>query len=384
MEYVTGLERFLAKYYTKVKGKRVGLVTNHTGLTRDLKSNVDLFYQHPDINLVALYGPEHGVRGNARAGAKVEGGVDQITGLPVYSLYGSTKKPTPEMLADIDVLIFDIQDLGVRFYTYISTLFYCMESCAENDLSLIVLDRYNPLGRKVEGNIVKEEYRSFIGLYPIPQRHGMTVGELGQWARGEMDIDLDLEVIPLEGWQGEYFDQMEIPWIPPSPNIPQFETALAYPVTCLIEGTNLSEGRGTANPFEYIGAPWIDPYKLINRLEAKKLAGVKFRPTFFVPTFSKHQEKECGGIHLIIDERHKIDSFLTGLTILQEILRLYPEETEFLDPFKEGMKHFFDLHMGTDGVRKALLAGAESSQIVEKWNEERERFRSDREKYLLY
>ncbi|HLV10625.1 MAG TPA: DUF1343 domain-containing protein, partial [Halanaerobiales bacterium] len=207
--YKSGLELFLQNDYQLVKNKRVGLVTNHTGLDSKYRSNVDLFQEHPEINLTALYGPEHGVRGKAQAGVKVVDGVDKYSGLPVYSLYGKNKKPSAEILKDIDVLIYDIQDLGLRFYTYISTMFYCLESCAENNKEFIVLDRLNPLGRRIEGNIRVEAYRSFVALYPIPHRHGRTARELALWANSEFDISARLTVIKAEGWQGEYLDQMD-------------------------------------------------------------------------------------------------------------------------------------------------------------------------------
>ncbi len=384
MVYRTGLDLFIAEQYELVKAKRVGLVTNHTGLDRNLQSNIDLLQQHPEIKLVALYGPEHGVRGNVQAGVKVGHNIDQYTGLPVYSLYGREKKPTAEILAGVDVLIFDLQDIGLRFYTYISTLFYCLESCAENELDLIVLDRLNPLGRRVEGNLVNPAYQSFIGLYPIPQRHGMTAGELARWANQQYGLGARLAVVELEGWQGEYFDHLDLQWIPPSPNIPQFKTALLYPVTCLFEGTNISEGRGTANPFEYIGAPWIDPYRLCDYLRERELPGVKLRPVFFAPTFSKHKDKECGGVQLLLENRDEVDSFLTGLTILQAIFELYPAESNWLIPANQQHKYFFDLLMGSDQVRIGLAEGRAVADIMDNWCREREDFIANSRKYILY
>lgn len=382
--YKTGLENFLDDKYQIVKGKRVGLVTNHTGLTTDLKSNVDLFHAHPEIELVKLFGPEHGVRGNVTAGGKVSDSRDKKTGLPVISLYGENKKPSPEMLNDIDTLIFDIQDLGVRFYTYVSTLLYCLESCGENNKELIVLDRMNPLGRKVEGNIVRSEFSSFVGLYPIPHRHGMTFGELALWANQQFKLDVDLEIIEMSGWQGEYFDQLDSCWIPPSPGIPHFNTALTYPITCMVEGTNISEGRGTANPFEYIGAPWIDPDRLAQSLEEENLAGIRFRPTYFIPSTSKHKGQECGGVHLIVDDKQKVDSYLISLTMIQKLFELYPEQTDWRKPPKDSYKYFFDLLMGTDQVREKINNGISAEEILNDWEKEREEFCKKRKEYLLY
>jgi len=384
MDYVSGLDNFLEGRYTIVKGNKVGLVTNHTGLNRNLKSNIDLFFDHSDINLTTLFSPEHGIRGNVEDAIKINNSIDFYTKLPIYSLYGRYEKPTPTMLKDIDILIYDIQDIGVRFYTYLSTLFYCLESCAENNISFIVLDRLNPIGRKVEGNLVQPNFQSFFGLYPLPQRHGMTVGELSKWMNSEFNIEAELKVIKLRGWHGEYFDQMEeLLWIPPSPNIPHFGTAVVYPITCLFEGTNISEGRGTTNPFEYIGAPWIDPYKLNEYLKEKALAGILFRPVFFVPTFSKHKGIECGGVQVLIKDRDRSNSFLTGLTLLRAILDLYPNEKIWLEP-DEGDKYFFDLLMGTDQVRKELNEGKEPIDIINSWQKDKEQFMSVRRKHFMY
>lgn len=383
MDYSSGLENLFQDGYELLKDKRVGLVTNHTGLTRNLESNIDLFFNHPDINLVRLFAPEHGVRGNIQAGVKVSNSVDKYTGLPVYSLYGKQKKPTPEILTELDILIYDIQDIGVRFYTYVSTLFYCLESCAENDITFMVLDRLNPIGRKVEGNLVQAGFESFVGLYPIPLRHGMTVGELANWANTECKVGAKLEIIKQKGWSGEYFDRMNLLWIPPAPNIPHFETALVYPITCLFEGTNISEGRGTANPFEYIGAPWIDPYQLIKHSEDTR-PGIRLRPVYFTPTFSKHKGIECGGIQVLIEDRDKINSFLTGLSLLKTCIDLYPDRFTWIKSGAEEDKYFFDLLMGTDRVRLELMNGKQPLDIISGWEEERLEFISNRKKYLLY
>ncbi len=382
MYYRSGLDVFIEDRYQLVSGKNVGLVTNHTGLTSELKSNIDLFYQHPEINLVKLFGPEHGVRGNLRAGAEVDDMKDPVTGLPVFSLYGEYRKPTAELLNDIDVLIYDIQDVGVRFYTYLSTLFYLLEACGENGVELIVLDRLNPLGRRVEGNIVKEEFFSFVGLYPVPQRYGMTAGELAFWANNEFQLGAELNIIKLEDWKGRYFDEIKLPWIPPSPNIPSFDTALVYPVTCMFEGTNLSEGRGTACPFSYTGAPWVDPGELHIYLKRAKLPGVEFRPVYFIPSYSKHKGEECGGVQLFITDRNEVNSHLTGLTMVKAFFDLYPGQTNWRKPFKE--RYMFDLLLGTDEVRKGMEAGKEPAEIIAGWSEERLKFEEVREKYLLY
>lgn len=384
MQYKSGLDILMQDDYQIIKDKKLGLVTNHTGLNSNYKSNIDLFYQHPDVNLAVLYGPEHGVRGKVQAGMEVENGRDNYTGLTIYSLYGNKKKPTAKILKDIDLLVYDIQDIGLRFYTYITTLLYCLESCAENDKEIIVLDRLNPLGRKIEGNIREEKYKSFIGFYPIPNRYGMTVGELASWANEFFNINAKLTVIKLEGWQGEYFDELNLQWIPPSPNIPQFKTALIYPITCLFEGTNISEGRGTPNPFEYIGAPWIDPIKLVDFLNNLELANISYRPVFFVPTFSKYQGEECGGIQVLLEDREKIASFYIGIALLKAIFDLYPEKSNFLVPRNNENKYFFDLIMGTAQIRLGLEEGKGILEVPRDWQAERNDFLFFIEDYLLY
>lgn len=385
-DYRSGLDCLLhGEQFDLIKGKRVGLVTNHTGLSLQMQSTVDLMYEHESIDLIAVFAPEHGVRGSVQAGGVVETTVDPYTGLSVYSLYGETEKPTKEMLEKIEVLIYDIQDVGVRYYTYISTLFYCLESCAENGVSFVVLDRLNPIGRRIEGNIVQPGFGSFVGAYPLPQRHGMTVGELARWANGEFQLGADLHIVELRDWQGQYADELNLQWIPPSPNIPSFATAIVYPVTCMFEGTNISEGRGTANPFEYVGAPWIDPHKLANVLIAEKLPGVTFRPIHFMPTFSKHQGEECGGVHVIVTDREKVNSCLSGLTLLQTVRSMYPNATEWRRKPEEGTALLpFDLLMGTDSVRKSLEKDYDPRDIVDGWIEEQADFAEVRKRYLLY
>lgn len=382
-KYKPGLEVLLEERINILRGYKVGLVTNHTGLTTEFDNNIDLLAEKSEVDLIKLFGPEHGVRGNIEAGDKVQDSRDKRTGLPVYSLYGDNKKPSSEMLDGLDVLLFDIQDIGVRFYTYISTLFYCMESCAENDIKFIVLDRLNPLGRKVEGSIRKKDFESFVGLYPLPHRHGMTAGELALWGRNKFNLKLDLDIVKLRGWQGQYFNQLNEFWVPPSPGIPHFNTALIYPITCILEGTNISEGRGTANPFEYIGAPWIDPYLLKEEISKNNLEGIKFRPVFFKPAFSKHKNKDCGGLQLFVSDRNKLDTYLTSLTIIKIIFDLYPDRTDWLKIGSEN-KYFVDLLMGDNSPRKKLENGLSPQDIINSWNKEKKEFIKERKQFLLY
>lgn len=388
IKYKSGLDNLIAGKRDQLKDQRLGLVTNHTGLSSNLESTIDILSKEPEINLVKLFGPEHGVRGNAAAGDKVEDQLDSKTGLKMISLYGDNKKASAEMLRDLDALVFDIQDLGLRFYTYLSTLLYTIESCGENDLKLYILDRLNPLGRKLEGNIVQPEFRSFIGLYPLPHRHGMTFGELAQWANQEFNLNAELEVIKCSGWQGETFAEPEseddLFWIPPSPAVPHFKTAQVYPISCMLEGTNISEGRGTANPFEYFGAPWIEPELLSRELENKKLPGLRFRPVYFIPAASKHQGQECGGVQILVSEEEKVGSYLSALTIIKTLFKLYPEETEWLQPPKDSQKYFFDLLMGTDQVRKKIDQDYAVRDILADWKRELDQFKEKRKEYLLY
>ena len=267
-----GLDIFLENNYEQFKGKRVGLITNMTGVNEGLIPSIDLFHEHPGINLVALYGPEHGIRGDAKEGEKVESSVDPYTGVPVYSLYGTSKKPSKEMLDPVDVIVFDLQDIGARYYTFIYTMAYVMEACAEHGKQFVVLDRPNPItGTAMEGNLVEEDVRSFVGLYPIPNRHGMTVGELALLFKYEFGINCELTIVPMDGWRRHmYYDETGLFWVPPSPNTTGIDMSVLYPGTCLVEGTNLSEGRGTTKPFEYVGAPYIDGYRLAKRFNEKK------------------------------------------------------------------------------------------------------------------
>ncbi|MCY9141983.1 DUF1343 domain-containing protein, partial [Peribacillus frigoritolerans] len=297
-----GIEVLLKEEENVLSGKKVGLITNPTGIDSKLTSIVDLLHDDPDINLTALFGPEHGVRGDAQAGASVEYYIDEKTGLPVYSLYGKTKKPTPEMLKDVEVLVFDIQDVGTRYYTYIYTMAYAMEAAKENDIPFIVLDRPNPQGgESVDGPVLEPEFSSFVGLYPIPLKHGMTVGELATLFNKEFKIGADLKVIKMKGWKRDMdYDDTGLPFVLPSPNMPTVSTTYVYPATGLIEGTNVSEGRGTTKPFELIGAPYINSDELAGKLNALRLPGVKFRAASFTPTFSKHAGKLSHGVEIYI------------------------------------------------------------------------------------
>lgn len=380
-----GVEVLLQDRIDLIKDKRVGLITNPTGVDQNLTSIVDLLYNHKNVNLTALYGPEHGVRGSAQAGEYVEQYTDEKTGLPVYSLYGATKKPTPEMLSNVDVLLFDIQDVGARFYTYIYTMALAMEAAQENNIPIIVLDRPNPIsGTKVEGPVLEDQYSSFIGEYPIPVRHGMTVGELAKLFNREFEIGADLTVVKMDGWKRNmYYDETPLEWVLPSPNMPTLETALVYPGAALIEGTNVSEGRGTTKPFELIGAPFINSDELAAKLNSYRLPGVTFRAASFIPTFSKHANELSHGVQIHVKNRHSFKPFETGLYIVKAIHDLYPNEFQFRAENAAGIS-FFDNLVGNGSIRADIKAGKSIDEMKAAWQADLAEFNKDRKKYLLY
>lgn len=379
-----GVEVLLERQIGLLAGKNVGLITNHTGLDSQLRSTADLLHRHPQVNLVALFGPEHGVRGAAGAGESVASDTDPVTGLPTYSLYGATKRPTPEMLSGIDMLVYDIQDIGVRYYTYPNTLAHCMEAAKELGLAVAVLDRPNPLGGEiVEGGIVRPEFRSFVGMHPMPVRHGMTIGELARWYNRE--IGCDLTVVPMAGWRRSmWWDETGLPWVPMSPGTTGLDMATLYGGTCLMEGTTLSEGRGTAKPFEQVGAPWVDGPGLADRLNSLDLPGVRCRPVYFTPTASKHKGELCQGVQIHVMEHKRVEAVALGLHLVRALRQQNPERFEWLPPVKADGPHFFDLLAGTDAWRLLLEAGAPVAAIMAGWAAEQAPFLEERKRALLY
>ncbi|MBN8210444.1 DUF1343 domain-containing protein [Bacillus sp. NTK071] len=384
-KFKLGVEVLLDEQKALIEGKSVGLITNPTGVDQNLTSIVDLLHNDPDVDLKALYGPEHGVRGSAQAGEYVEYYIDEETGLPVYSLYGSTKKPTPEMLEGIDVLLFDIQDVGTRFYTYIYTMAYAMEAAKENDIEFIVLDRPNPLGGEaVEGPVLDDEYSSFVGKYEIPLRHGMTVGELAMLFNKEFEIGADLTVVEMDKWKRDmYYDDTPPEWVLPSPNMPTLDTALVYPGAALIEGTNVSEGRGTTKPFELIGAPFINSTELAKELNRLELPGVDFRAASFTPSFSKHAGKLTHGVQLHVTDKEAYKPVKTGLSLVKTIHDLYPNDFEFRAENSAGVS-FFDLLVGNGWIRQAIEDGKSVEEMEQQWQDDLTDFNEVREDYLLY
>ncbi len=381
-----GIDRVLDERIDLLRGRRVGLVASPNSADQHLISSVERLHEQPDVNLVALFGPEHGLRGSAQAGDPVSTTTDPNTGVPVYSLYGDTKKPTREMLAGVDVLLYDLQDGGVRFYTYLSTLVYVMQAAAENGVEVIVLDRPNPInGAAVEGTTLDPKYTSFVGIAPIPMRHGMTAGELAAFCNDALRIGCKLTVVPMEGWRrAMWYDETDLPFIPPSPNLPTLSALTVYPGTCLFEGTTLSEGRGTTKPFEYIGAPWIDAERLARDLSAPRLPGVLFRPVYFVPTFSKHQGETCGGVQVYVRERDNFRAVEVALHMLALVKASYPDEFAWRPPWSDGGHRPIDLLTGGTQVREHLDAGRPVSELIGAWQEGLDAFCEARAPFLLY
>jgi beta-N-acetylhexosaminidase len=362
---------------------RVGLVTNPTGVTSRLESTLDEFHKHDKINLSAVFGPEHGVRGDIQDALDVPNHMDPYTDLPVYSLYGEHRAPTGELLDGVDILVFDIQDCGSRFYTYVSTLTYCMESAARYGVKVVVLDRPNPInGDIVEGNILEQGYDSFIGLHPVPIRHGLTTGELASLINN--GINCELSVVPMKGWHREHwFDETGLPWIQPSPNLPSLDTATVYPGTCFFEGINASEGRGTTRPFEYLGAPWVDEKKWAESLNILGLPGVKFRGCHFTPAFWGFKDTRCNGVQVHVTDRDLFKPVETGVHLLSTLRQQHPDEFKFKDPTYESRRHF-DLLAGTNSLREQLERNTPVDNIVGSWEVETKRYLKKRESHLIY
>lgn len=385
----SGLDVLLTDKLGLIKGRRVGLITNHTGVDGRLQSGVDRLANHRDVRLTALFGPEHGLRGDVQAGDEVASYTDERTGLPVYSLYGATKdtrKPTAEMLADVDILLCDLQDGGSRYFTYVYTMAYALEAAAEAGIAYAVLDRPNPIGgAAVEGNVLHPDFRSFVGAYALPMRHGMTMGEIATLLNANYDIGADLHVIPMDGWRRDaYFWETGLPWVSPSPNVPTPHTLVAYPGTCLFEGTNMSEGRGTTRPFEWIGAPWIDGHAWSEQLNGLSLAGVMFRPVHFTPTFSKHHGVPCQGVEVHVTDPRQFRPVATGLHLLATARDQNPDEFAWLPPYRPGGRQFIDLLAGTDALRLGLDAGRDVDDFLEAWEQDAEQWLPLRERSLLY
>jgi uncharacterized protein YbbC (DUF1343 family) len=373
---LTGIDVLERDGFRQLRGHSIGLITNQTGINRAGVSNIQLLHAVSDIRLVALFNPEHGLFGKLDV-PLIEDSADPATGTRVFSLYGSSRKPTPEMLAGIDTLVFDIQDIGTRFYTYISTMGHAMQAAAENHVRFVVLDRPNPInGVSVSGPVLDEGRQSFVGFHRLPVRHGMTIGELARMFKTELKLDLDLEVVPLEGWQRtDYFDTTGLPWVNPSPNMRSLTEALLYPGIGLLETTNLSVGRGTGTPFELFGAPWLDGNLLVRELNRIGLPGVAFSPVQFTPDASRFEAELCQGVAIRITDRAQFDALRTGLEIALQLRRSYPDQWE--------IDNYIKL-LGSDAVLQAVHDGRNYTDILGIYSPGLEQFKQRRLAYLIY
>ena len=384
----SGLEVMTASDFNLLAGQRVGLLVHPASVDSGLHHGIDLFHSSKGkFDLVSLFGPQHGLYGETQDNMiEWEGFRDPRTGLRVYSLYGENREPAEEMLKDLDTIVIDLQDIGSRYYTFIWTVFFTLKAAATYEKKVVVLDRPNPInGISMEGPILKPVFRSFVGFYPLPPRHGMTLGELACLFNEE--IGSILKVVKLENWDRQmWFDETGLPWVMPSPNMPTLETALVYPGICLLEGTNLSEGRGTTRPFEIFGAPWIDPRVFCNEIKKRDLPGVYFRPLQFIPTFNKFKGELCGGAQLHVQDRSTFRPFLSAVAILQVVKILYPEHFQWRDPpyEYEREKLPFDILAGSDELRMAIEGGIPLRDIEASWQKDLISFQSLRKRYLLY
>jgi uncharacterized protein YbbC (DUF1343 family) len=386
---VLGLEKLCESRKDLLKGSRVGLVCNQASVDHGLNHAADLLRGTEGVNLTALFGPQHGIRGDLQDNMiETPHTTDAETGLPVYSLYSETREPTEEMLREVDVLVCDLQDVGCRIYTFVYTIANCMRVARRLGKRVVVCDRPNPIGGEaLEGNLLEAGFESFVGQFALPTRHGMTSGELALMFNEHWGIGCELEVVPLEGWsRGLWFDETDLQWVMPSPNIPTPDSATVFPGTVHLEGTLLSEGRGTTRPFELLGAPYVEAAELARSLEARGLPGVRFRPTNFQPTFQKHSGVTCGGVQIHVLDREAFKPVISGVAVLKDCFDLYGEHFRWKEPPYEYVfdKNPFDVIAGTDRLRHALENGVSLEEIERSWQEGLESFAELRAKYLLY
>jgi uncharacterized protein YbbC (DUF1343 family) len=382
---VTGLEVLLRDSAHLVRGKRVGFVTNQTAITSVGESGIDLLHASPDVNLVALYGPEHGLRGGIEGGVKIESGIDERTGVKVHSLYGQVQRPTPEMLRGVDVLLFDMQDIGARPYTFVWTMAMAMEAAAAQNIPFIVLDRPNPITDAMEGPLMEMEMRrvaqAITGYYPVPLRHGMTVGEIARYINGEYNVGAQLTVIPAAGLHAtHWFDETGLPWLDPSPNIRSLDAAIIYPGLVLFEATNMSVGRGTDAPFSYLGAPWLDAGRLLQRVAAYDIPGVALDTVSLVPEgegWVPFRGERIRAVHMRITDRDAFQPVWMALVLLTEIRRQHPGEFRITN---EGMTQM----LGSRWARQAVDRGEDPHVIWRRWQAELDRWEAVRARYALY
>jgi uncharacterized protein YbbC (DUF1343 family) len=389
VEVRLGVEKLLDDRLDAIAGKRVGLICNQASVNHGFEHVADLFAKHPKVNLTALFGPQHGIRGDLQDNMiETDHAMDRKTGIPVYSLYSETRIPGESMLANVDTLVFDMQDVGCRIYTFVYTMANCMRAARQHGKKVIVCDRPNPInGNGVGGNILEPEFASFVGQFPLPTRHGMTPGELAQLFNKHFNLDCELEVIAMDGWRRELWqDETDAPWVLPSPNMPTIDSATVFPGTVHFEGTQISEGRGTTKPFELIGAPYINPDEYADYLNNLALPGVYFRACMFQPTFQKHAKVSCGGAQLHVIDRDIFEPVSAGIAMTKAAFDLYPNDFKWKEPPYEYVfdKNPFDVICGTDKIRKSFEQGIELNQILEGWQKPLQEFVKLRNDYLIY
>jgi uncharacterized protein YbbC (DUF1343 family) len=387
----TGLEVLQSQQWRPLRGLRIGLVCHPASVDRRLHHAADLLAAADGVHLAALFGPEHGFFGQAQDLIDVAGGDDRTLQLPVHSLYGETAdslRPTGEQLRGLDALLIDLQDIGSRYYTFQATMLLCMEAASAHGLRTILLDRPNPLGGElVEGPALQPGYDSFVGIHPVVTRHGMTIAELARLYQRERGLTGTLEVIPCEAWGRDLdFDNTGLPWVLPSPNMPTLDTAFVYPGQCLLEGTNLSEGRGTTRPFELCGAPWVDARRLAARLATEGLPGVCFRPAWFRPTCQKYAGQTCGGVQLHVTDRRAFQPVRTSLAVLAAVRELWPDHFAWrTEPYEfVADRPAIDLLFGSDRERRGLDAGTPARELARAWEPAEQAFRERRREFLIY
>ncbi|MEO7674306.1 MAG: DUF1343 domain-containing protein [Pyrinomonadaceae bacterium] len=384
-----GVESLLDKKIELIRGQRVGLVCNQASVLPDLSHVADVFSEREDFDLTALFGPQHGIRGDVQDNMiETPHTIDERTGVPVYSLYSETREPTEAMLANLDVIVFDMQDVGCRIYTFIYTMANCMRAAKKFGKRVIVCDRPNPInGVQIEGNVTETAFTSFVGQFEIPTRHGMTTGELAKMFNEHFGIGCELEVVAMDGWKRKYyFEQTGLPWILPSPNIPTVDTCVVFPATVHVEGTELSEGRGTTKVFELNGAPFIDPYAWVAELAKFKFAGVVFRHAFFRPTFQKWANQTCGGLQIHVTDREAFTPVIVGIAMIKTAYDLYTEHFQWKQSAYEYVfdKNPFDVVSGTDKIRKQIEGGISVKEIEDSWADGLAEFNALRNTFMLY
>ena len=384
-----GIERLCKERSELIKGARVGLVCNQASVDHELNHSADILRGLGGVNLTTLFGPQHGVRGDVQDNmVETPHTVDGETGLPVYSLYSETREPTEEMLEDVDVIVCDLQDVGCRIYTFVYTIANCMRVARRLGKRVVVCDRPNPIGGvALEGNVLEKGFESFVGQYSLPTRHGMTAGELARMFNEHWEIGCELEVVAMDGWSRElWFDETDVPWVLPSPNMPTLDSATVFPGTVHLEGTQMSEGRGTTRPFELVGAPYINAWEFARKLMSEGLPAVTFRPTSFLPTFQKHMGATCHGVQIHVLDRLEFKPVLTGVGVVKTCFDLYPEDFRWKEAPYEYVfdRNPFDVISGGESLRRAFERGDKLEEIEKSWEAGLQAFREARQEFLLY